>query len=123
MTRQPCRYQWSLVLVVLLTAGVTVGLSGGLTNPDHAVAAVTSPTPSTGSAKSEEGAPRVLLLGATIFGTVAAPNVPYELPWQEPFLLGRGASELERNFLKEIFRPIDREEFLKSTSSPEPSGK
>jgi hypothetical protein len=65
-------------------------------------------------AESEEPTHRVLLLGATIFGTVIAPAVAYDVPWQEPFMLGRGATELERNFLKEIFRPIDRDDFLKA---------
>ena len=68
--------------------------------------------------ESEEPAHRVLLLGATIYGMVAVPKAIYDVPWQEPFQLDRGVGELERNFLKEIFRPIDREEFLKSHRSP-----
>jgi hypothetical protein len=59
---------------------------------------------------------RVMLLGATVYGAVSAPNAVYDVPWQEPFLLGKGAGELDRNFLKEIFKPLDREEFLKQSA-------
>jgi hypothetical protein len=76
--------------------------------------------PATSPAKTQnstdEPAHRVLLLGATIYGAVSAPNAVYDIPWQEPFLLGKGAGELDRNFLKEIFKPVDREEFLKQSS-------
>jgi hypothetical protein len=57
-----------------------------------------------------------MLLGATVYGAVSAPNAVYDVPWQEPFLLGKGAGELDRNFLKEIFKPLDREEFLKQSA-------
>jgi len=77
-----------------------------------------NPPPATGSTKSESQEPshRVMLLGSTIYGAVSAPNAVYDVPWQEPFLLGKGAGELDRNFLKEIFKPVDREEFLKQSS-------
>ena len=61
---------------------------------------------------------RVILLGSTIYGAVAVPKAIYEVPWKEPFLLGQGAGDLERNFLKEIFQPIDREEFLNNLKFP-----
>lgn len=82
-------------------------------------AAPVNPEPATGPVKTqntaEEPTHRVLLLGATIYGAVSAPNAVYDVPWQEPFLLGKGAGELDRNFLKEIFKPVDREEFLKQS--------
>jgi hypothetical protein len=105
----------------LMLGALLVALTGA------ASAAPVSPAPSdTPPAKtqteSKEPAHRVLLLGATIFGSVAAPSAVYDVPWQEPFLLGRGAGELDRNFLKEIFRPIDREEFLKTTPATKGAG-
>ncbi len=101
---------------------VMIGLLSLAADPSSAATPSAPPQPSAAD-KSEEREPahRVLLLGATIFGTVAAPNATYDIPWQEPFLLGRGATELDRNFLKEIFKPVDREEFLKTvpaTTSP-----
>jgi len=81
-------------------------------------AAPATPPPATSQAKSEGPEPphRVMLLGSTIYGAVSAPNAVYDIPWQEPFLLGKGAGELDRNFLKEIFKPVDREEFIKQSS-------
>jgi hypothetical protein len=76
----------------------------------------TPPAISSANAKDEEPTHRVMLLGATIYGAVSTPNAVYDVPWQEPFLLGKGAGELDRNFLQEIFQPVDREEFLKHTS-------
>jgi len=119
MTRPMIR--WSIVMAFAVGAaawGAGADLPGGnstawaaAANPEPA----TSPVPPS-SDTHEEPAHRVLLLGATIYGAVAAPNAVYEIPWQEPFLLGKGAGELDRNFLMEIFKPVDREEFLKHAS-------
>ena len=86
--------------------------------PPAAWAAPISAPPATGPAKTqgEEPTHRVMLLGSTIYGAVSTPNAVYDVPWQEPFLLGKGAGELDRNFLQEIFQPVDREEFLKQAS-------
>ncbi|MBI3621054.1 MAG: hypothetical protein HY208_02545 [Nitrospirae bacterium] len=72
--------------------------------------------PPAAKSEPEEAPHRVMLLGATVYGAVSAPNAIYDVPWQEPFLLGKGAGELDRNFLKEIFKPVDREEFLKQSA-------
>lgn len=84
-------------------------------------AAPVSPPPATSPAKTKKDAEsnhRVMLLGSTIYGAVSTPNAVYDVPWQEPFMLGKGAGELDRNFLMEIFKPVDREEFLKQASPP-----
>jgi hypothetical protein len=109
----------------LMLGALLVALAGAA--PAAPVNPAQSPEPSNAppaktQAESKEPAHRVLLLGATIFGSVAAPSAVYDVPWQEPFLLGRGAGDLDRNFLKEIFRPVDREEFLKTTPSPKGAG-
>jgi hypothetical protein len=102
--------RWSAHLLGVVAAFAICALAS------IALAAPVNPpkTAEPAKAEPEEPAHRVLLLGATIFGTVIAPTVAYDVPWQEPFMLGRGATELERNFLKEIFRPIDRDDFLKA---------
>jgi hypothetical protein len=86
--------------------------------PPAAWAAPVNTPPAINSANTQDEEPthRVMLLGATIYGAVSAPNAVYDVPWQEPFLLGKGAGELDRNFLQEIFQPIDRDEFLKRVS-------
>lgn len=76
----------------------------------------TPPTINSAQAQDKEPTHRVMLLGTTIYGAVSAPEAVYDVPWQEPFLLGKSAGELDRNFLQEIFQPVDREEFLKETS-------
>ncbi|MEW6325473.1 MAG: hypothetical protein AB1515_08830 [Nitrospirota bacterium] len=100
----------------LLRIVALISMLGVAAGPAPAAAPASPEPPQTGAGNAEpkEPAHRVLLLGATIFGTVAAPNAVYDVPWQEPFLLGRGAGDLDRNFLKEIFKPVDRDEFLKT---------
>jgi len=107
--------------------GITLGIAwmlvvwGGPVAPSWA--APVNPPPATSPAKAkkdEEPAHRVMLLGSTIYGAVSAPNAVYDVPWQEPFMLGKGAGELDRNFLMEIFKPVDREEFLKQSSPSKP---
>lgn len=115
MTRRPHARRLFVPAVLALAAiGLTVTTRPAAT----ALAAPVNPPQTAAPSRSDstEPAHRVILLGATIYGTVTVPTVVYDVPWQEPFLLGRGASELDRNFLKEIFRPIDREDFLKAFS-------
>ena len=104
-----------VVSLLLMTAALGLHAWGA---PSARAATPAAPPPATGSTKSESQEPshRVMLLGSTIYGAVTAPNAVYDVPWQEPFLLGKGAGELDRNFLKEIFKPVDREEFLKQSS-------
>lgn len=106
--------------------GIALGVAWMLAvggGPAASWAAPVSPPPTTSSAsskKDEEPTHRVLLLGSTIYGAVSAPNAVYDVPWQEPFMLGKGAGELDRNFLMEIFKPVDRDEFLKQSSPSKP---
>jgi len=108
----------------LSTAGITLSMIWLLFTWGDPAARAEAPThspPATAPAKPQGGEPshRVMLLGATIYGAVAAPSAVYDVPWQEPFSLEKGAGELDRNFLQEIFQPVDREEFLKH---PPPQG-
>jgi len=117
MTTAPFRRAWAAT-VGLCAALAVAGLCLG---PASAWAAPAAPPPATqegAKPEASDNSSKVILLGSTIFGTVVEPNAAYDVPWQEPFLLGRGAGELERNFLKEIFRPMDRDEFLKQSAAP-----
>jgi len=128
MTRPMTRLMMRWILVTAFVIGTLLWGAGAGDVMRHlpgwgsvAWAATAQSEPATspvkpGSDASEEPAHRVLLLGATIYGAVAAPNAVYDIPWQEPFLLGKGAGELDRNFLQEIFKPVDRDEFLKESS-------
>jgi hypothetical protein len=110
--------------------GIALGVAWMLAvggGPAASWAAPVSPPPAAGAAsskkdekKDEEPTHRVMLLGSTIYGAVSAPNAVYDVPWQEPFMLGKGAGELDRNFLMEIFKPVDRDEFLKQSSPSKP---
>ncbi|HXZ25292.1 MAG TPA: hypothetical protein VEI24_03640 [Nitrospiria bacterium] len=105
----------------LATAGVSLAMIWLLCSWGEPAAHAAAPThspPATAPAKPQSGEPshRVMLLGSTIYGAVLAPAAVYDVPWQEPFSLEKGAGELDRNFLQEIFQPVDRDEFLKQSS-------
>jgi len=62
-------------------------------------------------AKTTSKARRIIILGATIVGSIAKPRIVYEVPWREPESLQKALDEPHRSFYDEIFILLDKEQF------------